>query len=53
MNRIRAIMMLIMHTELPIKNPESVISEVITFYEQRNLIPRFYIKNVDENLLFL
>lgn len=41
------------YVELPIENPESVISEVITFYEQRGLIPRFYVKNVEKDLLFL
>lgn len=41
------------HVELPLAHPETVISEVISFYEQRNLIPRLYVKNVEADPLFI
>ncbi|MET1015041.1 MAG: GNAT family N-acetyltransferase [Paenisporosarcina sp.] len=35
------------HVSEACENPQLVIDEVVNFYQSRNLIPRFYLKNVD------
>jgi N-acetylglutamate synthase-like GNAT family acetyltransferase len=36
------------HISKPVDDPEKVVAEVISFYQEKNIIPRFYVYSPDE-----